>query len=221
MSRRLKTSLIDVSLCQVLYKPDWQVTGALARSHLEALDACAVDGELLMFDNSPSPVMGAVHLAAAEPRVRYIWNQGYNVYLAGAFTKALETARGRHLVYACASHGLVNDPTWLADIVAPLADEQVALAGHVLPCEFNRVARMPDDIIEPQIHVQGGLWAARIDLLRTVGFDTIHPMCFCDVDLSRRCLAAGYELASVPSLISVPAGVISDPERYKYVHDYR
>jgi len=44
---------------------------------------------------------------------------------------------------------------------------------------------------------------------------------FCDVDLSRRCLAAGYQLASVPSIVSIAGGVIPDPERYKYVHDYR
>ena len=48
-----------------------------------------------------------------------------------------------------------------------------------------------------------------------------EPFEFCDVDLSRRCLAAGHQLASVPSVVSIACGVIPNPESYKYVHDYR
>jgi hypothetical protein len=39
-------------------------------------------------------------------------------------------------------------------MLAPLDDPKVGAAGCVLPCEFNRVAACPADIIEPQIHVQ-------------------------------------------------------------------
>ncbi|MFV0443456.1 MAG: hypothetical protein ACK5Q5_07785, partial [Planctomycetaceae bacterium] len=151
----------------------------------------------------------------------FIWNQGYNVYLAGALTTAALQAHGRNLVYCCASHGLINDPIWLTDLIAPLADESIALAGHVQPCEFNRGASVPAEIIDPQIHVQGGVWSARTAFLREFGFSHRFPFEFCDVDLSRRCLAAGYQLASVPSIVSIAGGVIPDPERYKYVHDYR
>lgn len=109
----------------------------------------------------------------------------------------------------------------LTDLIAPLADQSNALAGHIQPCEFNRVASVPADIIEPQIHVQGGVWSARTQFLRDFGFSHRFPFEFCDVDLSRRCLAAGYQLASVPSIVSIAGGVIPDPEQYKYVHDYR
>ncbi len=213
--------MLDVTLTTVLYQPDWSRTGALLAEHLRAFEACGLSGELVIVDNSPAPTMEAVYLAAEHARVRYVWNQGYNVYLAGALGTAARQAHGRCLVYACASHGLVHDPTWLADLIAPLADESVALAGHVQPCEFNRVAACPADIIEPQIHVQGGVWAARTQFLREFGFSHRFPFEFCDVDLSRRCLAAGYQLASVPSVVSVADGVIPDPEQYKYVHDYR
>jgi hypothetical protein len=160
-------------------------------------------------------------LAAREARVRVLWNDGYNLYVAGALSRAVREARGRTLVYFCASHGLVHDVTWLADMLAPLEEPDVGAAGHVLPCEFNRVAACPADITEPQIHVQGGLWSARIDVLGEIGFSHRFPFEFCDVDLSRRLIAAGYELASVPTVASVPDGTITDPERYKYVHDYR
>ncbi len=63
--------------------------------------------------------MEAVRLAAEDQRVRFVWNQGYNVYPAGALTTAALQAHGRHLVYCCASHGLINDPVWLTDLIAP------------------------------------------------------------------------------------------------------
>jgi hypothetical protein len=134
--------------------------------------------------------------------------------------RVLQTARGRNLVYFCASHGRAHDPTWLADLLAPLENPQVGAAGCVLPCEFNRVAACPADLIEPQLHVQGGIWAARIDVLQSLGFSHRFPFEFCDVDLSRRLLAAGYHLANVPSIVSVAGGQVPHPERYKYVHDY-
>jgi GT2 family glycosyltransferase len=212
---------MDVTLATVLYKPDWSRTGRILRDVLAAADACGLLVELLVIDNSPNPTVEALGLAAAQDRARVIWNQGYNIYLAGALTTAVREARGDAFVYVCASHGIVNDPSWISDLVAPLADPRVGLAGHVQPCEFNRVAAVPEDIVEPQIHVQGGVWTARTGLLREIGFGHRFPFEFCDVDLSRRCLAAGYELASVPSVVSIAGGVIPDPERYKYVHDYR
>ena len=212
---------MDVTFTTVLYEPDWSRTGAIMRDVLGSLEACALTGEYLIIDNSPAPTMEAVRLAAEDERVRFIWNQGYNVYLAGTMRTAVVQAHGRHFVYTCASHGFVNDPTWLTDLIAPLVDESVALAGHVHPCEFNRVASVQADIIEPQIHVQGGLWSARTAFLREFGFSHRFPFEFCDVDLSRRCLAAGHQLVSVPSIVSVAGGVIPDPEQYKYVHDYR
>lgn len=213
--------MLDVTLTTVLYEPDWGRTGAIMRDVLGSLEACGLTGEYLIVDNSPAPTMEAVRLAAEDQRVRFLWNQGYNVYLSGALKTASLQAHGRHIVYCCASHGLVNDPTWLTDLIAPLADESIALAGHVQPCEFNRVASVPADIIEPQIHVQGGVWSARTAFLREFGFSHRFPFEFCDVDLSRRCLAAGYQLASVPSIVSIAGGVIPNPEQYKYVHDYR
>ncbi|MFV0443114.1 MAG: hypothetical protein ACK5Q5_06055, partial [Planctomycetaceae bacterium] len=130
-------------------------------------------------------------MAAREDRVRLLWNDSYNLYIAGALTRVIRAARGQNLVYFCATHGLVRDPTWLADLIAPLADPEVGLAGSVYPCEFKCVAAVPEDIIQPELHVQGGVWAARTDLLREIGISHRFPFEFCDVDLSRRMLAAG------------------------------
>lgn len=167
------------------------------------------------------PTIPALEFAARNDRVRVLWNDGHNLYIAGALSRMLRAARGSKVAYFCASHGSVHDPTWLIDMLVPLDEPNVGAAGCVRPCEFNRVAACPADIIEPQIHVQGGFWSARIDVLSEVGFGHRFPFEFCDVDLSRRLIAAGYRLADVPTIVSVPDGTIPDPERFKYVHDYR
>jgi GT2 family glycosyltransferase len=212
---------MDVTLTTILHQPDWRRTGPIIEQNLAALDVCGLAGELLIVDNSPTPTVPALELAAREERVRLLWNDGYNLYIAGALTRVLREARGTKMAYFCASHGLVHDPTWLADMLAPLEDAEVGATGCVLPCEFNRVAACPADIIEPQLHVQGGFWSARIEVLREIGFGHRFPFEFCDVDLSRRLIAGGYRLANVPTIVSVPDGTIPDPERFKYVHDYR
>ena len=212
---------MNVSLVTVIYEPDWSVTGRILAQALHALEACDLSGELLIVDNTPSPTGEAQQLAATAARVHHLWNEGYNIFIGGGLTKAVQHANCDAFVYLCASHGRQNDPTWLSDMIAPLVDPQVGLAGHVHPCEFNRVAAVPEDICEPQIHVQGGLWSARTDTLREIGFSHRFPFEYCDVDLSRRMLAAGYALVTVPSIVSVAGGIIPDPERYKYVHDYR
>lgn len=212
---------MDVTLTTILYQPDWSRTGPLIEQNLAALDACGLRGELLIVDNSPRPTVPALELAARDPRVRLLWNDGHNLYIAGALSRVLREARGVKLAYFCASHGLVRDPTWLADMLAPLDDPEVGASGCVLPCEFNCVATCPADILEPQQHVQGGFWSARSEVLRAIGFGHRFPFEFCDVDLSRRLIANGYTLANVPTIVSVPDGTIPDPERYKYVHDYR
>lgn len=211
----------DVTLVTVLYRPDWTRTGPIIEQALNALDACQLAGELVVMDNSPSPIVEALALCQARPGCRYVWNQGYNIYIAGALNTAVRLAQATKVLYFCASHGLQNDPTWIADLIEPLDNPSVGAAGSVLPCQFDRVAAVPEDIIDPQHHVQGGVWAARTELLREIGFSHRFPFEFCDVDLSRRLIAAGYELASLPTIVSVAGGVIPDPERYKYVHDYR
>lgn len=212
---------MDVTLVTVLYEPDWERTGRIVEQNVAALEACDLNGELIVVDNSPQPTIPALDFCRHDHHRQYVWNHGYNVYLAGALSQAVHLALGDAIVYFCASHGLMNDPTWIADLIESLTDPGVGLAGHVQPCEFNRVAAVPEDIIEPQIHVQGGVWTGRRELLREFGFSHRFPFEFIDVDLSRRILAAGYRLASVPTIASVAGGIVPDPERYKYVHDYR
>ena len=212
---------MDVTLTTILYQPDWSRTGPIIDQNLAALGACGHSGELLIVDNSPMPTIPALELAARDDRVRLLWNDGHNLYIAGALNRVLRVAQSPKLVYFCASHGLARDPTWLNDILMPLDDPAVGAAGCVLPCQFSAVAAVPEDIVDPQHHVQGGVWSARLDVLREIGFSHRFPFEFCDVDLSRRLLAAGYQLASTATIVSVAGGVIPDPERYKYVHDYR
>uniref|UniRef100_A0A7C4LLN2 Glycosyltransferase n=1 Tax=Schlesneria paludicola TaxID=360056 RepID=A0A7C4LLN2_9PLAN len=123
---------LQTTLCTILYQPDWSRTGKVIEQNLAALDACDLTGELVIVDNSPAPTTPAIGLAAHDRRVRLLWNDGYNLYIAGALSRVLREARGGTLVYFCASHGLVHDLTWLADMLAPLDDPKVGAAGRAV-----------------------------------------------------------------------------------------
>lgn len=212
---------MDLTFVSVIYKPNWERTGKIVGDVLMSLEQTDLPGEYLIVDNSPTLTREACDLADKDSRVRVLWNHGYNTYLAGAITRAAECAAGKSLVYCCASHGVTNHFSWITDIIEPLQDERVALAGCVMPCEFNRVAECQADIINPQIHVQGGVWSARTEFIRSFGLSHRFPFEFCDVDLSRRAIAAGYRLADVSSICSLPSGIVSNPAKYKYIHDYK
>ena len=213
--------MCDVTIISVFYAPAPSRVQQVTRQALDAFDACGMAGEVLLVDNSPSASTDVARMGCEFARVRTIWNDGYNLYLAGALNRAIDEAQGEHVVYLCASHGTAIDPTWIEDLLRPLQHHAIALSGHVQPCQFDRVARVPADVIEPQIHVQGGVWAARTDLLREIRFDHRFPFEFCDVDLSRRCLSAGYELADVPTVRSLAAGTLPHTDGVKFIHDYR
>lgn len=213
--------MLDVTFTTVLYESDWERTCGRVCAVLKSLQSCGLTGEYLIVDNSSMPTPGASLLAVENKRVQYTWNQGYNIYLAGALELAVSQAKGQTFVYVCASHGVVKDDTWLTDLISSVRNESTALAGSVQPCEFNRVASVPDDIVEPQVHVQGGIWASRTKFLQKIGFSHRFPFEFCDVDLSRRCLVAGYDLVDVPSIASVADGTVPESKPYKYIHDYR
>src|SRR3954468_20171996 len=99
---------MDVTLVTVLSQPSWGRTGPIVERCVRALRACNLAGELVVVDNSPAATAEARAFCEGRPDCRYVWNQGYNIYLAGALTAALRLARGQNFLYFCASHGLEN-----------------------------------------------------------------------------------------------------------------
>jgi hypothetical protein len=147
-------------------------------------------------------------------RLRYEWNGGRNYGYGGALNRAVRQAKYERIVYLCTNHGSMNDPTWLDDILAPLEDPSVAMAGSVLPCLyacFGEAGR--------GIHVQGGVFAARTEALRRHPHSPRYPHLASDIWVSRELLRAGYTLADVPSVASRWSEKVSDREKRKIVHE--
>lgn len=181
-----------------------------------SLEASGLDGVVSVIDNSAKPNQIPKH-----PRRQYTWNQGYNVAQGGAMNQAAKKADTDAIAYICERHTTISDYSWLRDLIDSIEPTNVGMAGNVQPCNFACVAQNPDDIIEPQVHIQGGVWAARRETFNKFKFSYRWPQTFCDVDISRRMIASGLTLANVPSVASVAGGKVDHPERFKIVHDYR
>lgn len=153
--------------------------------------------ELIVIDHSPK---------RQEYPFPTIHQNGYNEGYGGALNRAAKLAQCDNLVYFSSNRSRLNDPTWIDDLTQPLADPRCGAAGSVQPCQYNRIARRPCDIFEPQIHVQGGCFAIRTAVLRNHPFSPYFPQVFSDVYLSWSLVKSGYYLADVPAISAVEAG---------------
>lgn len=159
-----------------------------------ALRAFAEPAEIICLDNSRAPSRALQKLIAecGFPG-RYIWN-GKNLRYAASVNRLVELAAYGTLVYLCPKHCEAGDVSWLPDLKAALWEtENVALAGSLQPG--------PPEMPFP--HVQGGIYAARTEVLRQVPFDRRFPHDLSDVWMSRRLTGLGYRLGSVDSVLSV------------------
>jgi len=180
-----------------------------------SLEASGLAGTVSVIDNSARP-----NRIPRHQRRKYTWNQGYNITMGGAINQAVAMADTEAVAYVCERHTTINDHSWLRDMIEAIESPDVGMSGSVQPCHFCCVAQNANDIIEPQIHVQGGVWAARRETFSRFGFSYRWPQTFADVDISRRMLASGLSLANVPSVSCVGGGTIDRPGRFKIVHDY-
>jgi hypothetical protein len=194
--------------------------GALRRitGLVKALRHCELDAELIAIDNSPRR---SWQLAAAVENSgfpgRYCWQGGRNLCYGPAMNKAVMLAQHPHLLYICANHGKGIDPSWPLDLLMPLADDTVAMAGSLQDSGPPENLGFPPEL--PPLHVQGGIFAARTELLRRhpypKGQYAHHGS---DIYMSLRLVQAGWQLADVPTVQSVWRRKAGDGP-WKYVHD--
>ena len=212
---------MKVSLVSIIYNTgDDPLVLSRINDAFGSIEECGIEGELILIDNSPEPSV-RVEAFCTSWSGKYHWCQGYNTYVSGAWQLALDRyCTGDIFVYVCPAHGRMLDPTWIVDITNPFTAPQNAAAGDVRPCCYKCVAAVPEDIRDPQIHVQGAVAAYRVDAIRKVGgFGYRFPFEYSDVDISRRLLHGGYQLVHIPTIASVASGVVKN-RGYKYIHDY-
>jgi len=143
-----------------------------------------------------------------------------NLMYGPSINLALEHAAHEFMVYLCTNHGRMNDTTWLQDILDPLVkDPKAAMTGSTYPsCPPSK---MGFSTHLPHQHIQGGIFAAKTEILRKYSYTSdsrwIHGGS--DIYQSYRLMEAGYKLVNVPSIKSVWRRKVPHSEKYKYVHD--
>ena len=174
--------------------------------------------DLIVVDNSPRPITAIQNLCCDLDAIHQ-WNGGYNVYHGGAMNIAATLSKRAAIVYFCAGHGRVLDHSWIADILAPLADPRCGIAGCLGHCLFDRISADPRDWKIPQQHIQGAIAAMRREVLLSIPYANRFPHNYSDVSMSLTLLKNGYHLADVPSVRSVGIGK-ANRVGAKIIHDY-
>ena len=182
-----------------------------------ALRHCELDAELIVVDNSERPLQKVAEaVAGGDIPGQYHWQGGRNLLYGPAMNVAANLAKGPLLLYVCSNHGESRDPTWPLDLLAPLADERVAMTGCLQPSGPPEKMGFLVDL--PPVHIQGGVLAARTETILTHPYtDGRCAHWYSDIVMSLRLMAAGWKLIDVPTIKSVWA---SDPGEgeFKYVH---
>jgi len=149
---------------------------------------------------------------------RYIWHNGANLMYGPSLNLAANLAEHPYLVYACTNHGRMVDPGWIEDLVCPFwGDSRVAMTGH--PYGSPPPGSLGFRDTGQHFHIQGGLLAARTDIIRRFPYDEgKYAHWGSDIWQSYRLMEEGFTLRPVPSVISVwrekaPSGP------WKYIHD--
>jgi hypothetical protein len=136
---------------------------------------------------------------------------------------AVELATKPYVLYLCTEHGYARDPTWPLDLLKPLVDDdagKIAMTGCIRPSGPPTNLGFPADL--PEVHVQGGVFAARRDVLRTFPYPTEYPHLWSDVYVCFQLMAAGFQLVDVPTIRSVWRQAVwpklPGARSWKYVH---
>jgi hypothetical protein len=209
---------VGVTAVMIAYNNEYKALIRLTRDLMPALRA--FDAELIVIDNSEQPCHWLAE-AVARSRVEhhyYCWQNGENLYFGPAMNVAIKLASRPYLAYVCTNHGHSYDRSWLADLIAPLlADDTVAMTGTIAGA--GPPTNMGFDASLPEIHIQGGVFAARVEALRAHPYPNgAYAHWGADIYECFALMAAGHRLVHVPTIRSVwraRAGA----GRFKYVHE--
>ncbi len=165
----------------------------------------------------------------------HYWQNGENLQYGPSINLAVTMFPSDYVLYCCSRHGFAVDPSWVADIMNPLVnDETVGMTGHLRGSNspegvahatgqdwIKDKFRFIDDAgngYVPQ-HVQGGVFAARTKLLTDHPYPVQLPHMYTDHMITWAALKAGYKCVDVPTIVSVWRDVIYQRAGLKYLHD--
>lgn len=198
---------------------------ALTRLHRDLLPALkGFDAELIVIDNSrttSAELADALITAEVDGvRTRYQWQLGNNLMYGPAMNLAITLSTRPYLLYVCTNHGYSRDPSWAMDLLTPLIEDDtrtVAMTGCLQDAGPPEAHGFPATL--PPIHVQGGVFAARRDVLRAFPFpDGEYAHWGADIHVCFALLNAGFTLIDVPTVRSVWRTAAGNGD-WKYVHE--
>ena len=194
---------------------------SLTRLHRDLLPALKFffDAEVIVVDNSPTRSPSLEGNLADIPGVdgRYYWQGGANLWYGPAMNLAVKLATKPYVLYVCTNHGHSIDPTWALDLLAPLADETVGMTGCLQDAGPPEACDFPETL--PHLHVQGGVFAARRDVLLQYPYpDGQYAHFGADLCECFQLMQAGFRLVDVPTIRSVWRKRAENGP-WKYIHD--
>jgi GT2 family glycosyltransferase len=216
--------MIGVTAVMIAYNNE---DNCLLRLHRDLLPALKkLDAELIVIDNSDTTSQRlADALITAEVdqiKTRYQWQLGNNLMYGPALNRAVTLATRPYLLYVCGNHGQSHDPSWATDLLAPLVDDMtrtVAMTGSIQDAGPAQQLGFSPDV--PEIHIQGGVFAARTEVLRAFPYpEDRYQHDGADLFMCFQLMAAGFRLVDVPTIRSV---WWEEPGEgpWKYVHEGR
>ena len=223
MNRRTAVEKIGVSAVMIAYNNEEGSLTRLLRDLLPALSLLRplLDAELIIVDNSVARLdrLANAVLDNGVFDADYRWQGGQNLRYGPSLNLAVKLARHPYLLYVCANHGQSFDPTWPWDLLQPLVDDDT---GRVAMTGSLQASCPPGNLgfsgCLPAVHVQGGVFAARSELLRSHPFpDGQYAHWGSDVYQSFQLMEAGLQLLDVPTVKSVWRTSPGDGA-WKYVH---
>jgi hypothetical protein len=180
-----------------------------------------LDAEIVVIDNSEvrSDRFANAVLDNGGFTASYCWNEGRNLMYGPSLNVATGIATRPFLLYVCSTHGHMYDPTWAWDLLTTLVDDprgDIAMCGTLAASGPPGAMGFPESL--SPVHVQGGLFGARTDVLRAHLYaEGDYAHWGSDVYQSFQLMAAGYRLVNVPSIRSVWRSAI-EGRHWKYVH---
>ncbi len=180
-----------------------------------------VNEQLLVIDNSPN--YNDLKELRESLKVSWLWNQGYNLVYGLGLNEAFKRLSSDNVIYFSSKRSRILDNGWIEDLVRPLADRRIGMTGCLLSFPYTSIVqdcRFGDYYKYPQVHIQGGVWAARLETMLSNPYSYRFPHVFSDVWISWKLQSVDYTLMDVSSIKSVASGKAVKSSRAKFIHEY-
>lgn len=167
----------------------------------------------------------------------YLWQEGRNLMYGPSLNLAVARYPDDEFVlYVCTKHGKAFDITWVRDMIEPMQRwPEYGMTGHLMGsnspegvahdggpgCEWVKDTYRwvnPDGTGDVKQHVQGGVFAARTQLMLEHPYPAQYPHNYTDHLLTWAILKAGHKVYDVQTIKSVWRDSVHHTHGLKFIH---